>query len=156
MSPTDDRKLKQGDSVYLDGGGVLQGYNADTCRMSVLGEPEAEHSAVYETVKETQRAMIDVIRPGIPCCEIYKTGRSLYKKEGLGYMVSTRSFGHGVGLNVHEMPDMSLENDEPLQEGMVLSIEPWIIERDGLGVFNYEDMVVVRKNGAELLSEDFS
>lgn len=152
MSPTDDRTLADGDWVYLDGGGVLQGYNADLCRMAVLGDPDAQRAGVHQTVIEVQQAMIDAIRPGVPCSDIYRTGRRRLEEAGLGHMITTRSFGHGVGLNVHEMPDLSVDNDEPLREGMVLAIEPWILDPDELGLFNREDMVVVTAHGAEPLN----
>ena len=71
----------------------------------------------------------------------------------MGTAIGSLSMGHGIGLNIHEMPDINLHNDEPLREGMVLSIEPWVLDRSpSVGLFNMEDMVVVRRDGAEILA----
>jgi len=150
--PTDERPLRRGDWVYLDGGGAVKGYCADVCRMAMIGGPDERRSAVHHAVKEVQQEMIAAIRPGLRCCDVYQVGRELLERKGLKYMIDSLSFGHGIGLNVHEMPDLNLSNPEPLQEGMVLAVEPWIIDRSELGLFNNEDMVVVRKEGAEVIS----
>lgn len=153
MAPTDARKLRKGDWVYLDGGGVLNGYCADLCRMAMFGGPDGTRRRIYEDVTDVTRQMIRCIQPGMRCCEVYETGRELLEKKGLGGMVDGLSFGHGIGLNVHEMPDLNRNNLEPLEENMALAIEPWVLDRKKYGLFNKEDMIVVREGGAEILSE---
>jgi len=154
MAPTDERVLETGDWVYLDGGGMLQGYSADICRMGVLGKPSGEQQAALDAVEAANEAMIAAIRPGVPCSEIYRVGRAVLEERGWGGAIGSLSMGHGIGLNVHEMPDINLYNDEPLEEGMVIAVEPWMLDRSPtVGLFNREDMVVVRRSGAQVLSE---
>ena len=82
MAPTDERRLQKDEWVSLDGGGVLQGYWGDICRMGVLGEATKEQMAIFEAVQEAQKAMIAVIRPRVPCSEIYRTGRDVLERKG--------------------------------------------------------------------------
>ncbi len=154
MAPTDERRLQTGEWVYLDGGAMLQGYSADICRMGVLGEGNKQQMAVFEAVQEAQEAMIAAIAPGVACSEIYRTGREVLAEKGWSKIIGSLSMGHAIGLNIHEMPDINLHNDEPLREGMVLAIEPWVLDRSSsVGLFNVEDMVVVRSDGAEVLGK---
>ena len=156
MAPTDGHPLRRGDPIMIDGGAVLNGYCADVYRMGYFGEAPEAWARIYDDVRDTTAEMIRGIRAGVLCCEVYETGCRLLKQRGLGAFVDTLSFGHGIGLNVHEMPDLNKNNREPLEAGMVLAIEPWIFDRGEHGLFNWEDMVVVRENGAELLGEDSS
>ena len=155
MEATDQRALRRNEWVCIDGGGVLKGYNADILRMGILGEPTDHQRRIHDAVKEAQRAIIDAIRPGVPCADAHRVAKAQLDRRRLGGILGSLSVGHGLGLNVHEMPDLNLNNPEPLQEGMVLCIEPWCLERSPSGgVFNLEDTIVVRSDGAQLLTAD--
>ena len=155
LLPTDRSRLRRGDPIYIDGGGRLLGYFADVCRTAVCGAPSRQQRLMQEATRQANEAIINATGPGVPVGELYRVGRETLKKKGVSdAAVSSWSFGHGIGLNIHEMPDINLHNHEPLREGMVLSIEPWVLDRSPSGgLFNMEDMVVVRPDRAELLSE---
>lgn len=152
MAPTDNRPLAPGDWVYIDGGGILNGYCADICRMKLFGSVDKERLRFYEKVSEVTGQIIGALRPGMLCSEVYGLGRELLEQRGLAGMIDGMSFGHGIGLNLHEMPDLNRDNHEPLEEGMVLAIEPWVLDREVHGLFNHEENVVVRPGGAEVLT----
>ena len=130
------------------------GYHSDFARTVLYGEAERKQLRIYEAVVKANQAMIDAIRPGVSCREIYRAGNEVLLQKGVGASIGSFSFGHGVGLNVHELPNINSDNREPLEEGMVLAVEPWVLDRSSdAGLFNKEDVVVVRDERAELLAE---
>lgn len=152
MAPTDDRKLQRDEWVMVDGGGLLNGYATDLCRMKLFGSDPVGGQAIFDNVREVTAGMIAALRPGMLCSEVYALGCELLQERGLAWMINGLSFGHGVGLNLHEMPDLQRDNHEPIEEGMVLAIEPWILDTEKHGLYNHEQNVVVRADGAEILT----
>ena len=110
----------------------------------------------YEAVKEAQQAAIDAVRPGIAVGEVDAAARKVLRKAGLGRYF-THSTGHGVGLEIHEIPRVADGQKEILQPGMVITIEPGVYFPGKWGV-RIEDMVAVTAGGCEVLtptSKDF-
>lgn len=153
MYPTDFRRLKRNEWINVDGGDTKSAYCADMCRMAVFGKATRESLACFEAIVEANHTIINTIRPGIPCSELYRVGMDVFKRAGFANLITTTSVGHGIGLNNHEMPDLHRDNNQLLVEGMVLCVEPWIADPD-MGALNLEDMVIVRENGAELITSD--
>jgi Xaa-Pro aminopeptidase len=110
----------------------------------------------YNAVKDAQQAAIEAVRPGIAVGDVDAAARKVLKKAGLGSYF-THSTGHGVGLEIHESPRVASGQEEILQPGMVITIEPGVYFPGKWGI-RIEDMVVVTDKGCEVLtptSKDF-
>lgn len=145
------RALEKGDFVLFDLGVVYKGYCSDITRTLALGEPTDEMRKIYETVREAQQAAIDVVRPGTLAKEVDLAARSIIDEAGYGELFPHR-IGHGLGISVHEFPSLTEQNEMPLEEGMVFTIEPGIYDPEITGV-RIEDDVVVTKDGVEVLTK---
>jgi Xaa-Pro aminopeptidase len=142
------RKLEVGDSVMMDIGCTVQGYQTDITRTFVLGTPNAKQREVWDTVQRAYDAAFDQIRPGIPARELHRAAVQVI--EGAGYALVHR-IGHGLGLAASfEWPSLDTE-PSPLFPGMVFCIEPGIYT-PGAGCMKLEDDMVVTESGCELLT----
>ena len=148
-TPT-DRIVEAGDAVLFDFGGTYKGYYSDTSRTVVIDHVPNEFEHVYNVVLEAQQAAIDAICPGVPVGEIDTIARTYISNAGFGEYFPHR-VGHGVGLNEHEPPYLTGDNQQPLQEGMCFSVEPGIYLSGRFGV-RIEDTLLVTATGSERLS----
>lgn len=146
-----DREVKQGCLLVLDFGARYKGYNSDMTRMLSLGEPSKKKTKIYNAVLKAQEAAISKVRDGIASSSVDQAAREVLKKEKLSKYF-THGTGHGIGLQVHEAPRVSLKSKDILKEGMVITIEPGVYIA-GLGGFRIEDMVLVKKSGCEVLTK---
>lgn len=143
-----ERIIEAGDVVVIDiGGPVAPGYNSDSTRTYVLGEPSAEVAEQYAVLERAQQAAVDAVRPGVRAEAIDAAARDVLSAEGLGDVFLHRT-GHGIGLSVHEEPYIVAGNDIELVEGMAFSIEPGIYFRGQWGA-RIEDIVIVTADGCE-------
>ncbi|WP_200762538.1 aminopeptidase P family protein [Nitrosophilus alvini] len=154
------KRLKSGDLVLFDAGVRYKRYCSDRTRTAYFGErltfekmgqtfSSRQMQKVYDTVLKAQESAIESIRTGMKACNIDKIARDIIEKAGFGrYFV--HSTGHGVGLDIHEMPYISPKSDTVIEEGMVFTVEPGIYIPDKFGV-RIEDMVVVKNGRAEIL-----
>ena len=116
------RKLKKGDVVLMDMGVVLNGYASDMTRVVFFGAVDKRIQKAYALVKKAQQAALDVCKAGVRVALLDKAARESLGKEAKYFV---HSLGHGIGLDVHEPPSISIKSTkEILQEGMVLTIEP--------------------------------
>ena len=143
-------KIKKNDMVLVDYGCVFDGYHSDTTRVFFVGEPTDEQKKIYNLVMEAQKLGESLIKEG-------KTGATIDKKVRKFLERYTKNFyrhslGHGVGLQVHEEPRLSINSKNKLQAGNVLTVEPGVYI-PGWGGVRLEDMVVVTKNGCEILTK---
>jgi len=104
----------------------------------------------YETVKEAHDRALDAIRAGVACREIDGIARGCIEKRGYGKYFS-HGTGHGIGLDVHEAPRLSIASNGALQDGMVVTVEPGIYIPGQWGI-RLEDSVLVKKGGYEVLT----
>jgi Xaa-Pro aminopeptidase len=148
--------IAKGGFVVCDFGVILSGYCSDQTRTVWVGAVSDDARRAYEAVKEAQQAAIDVVRPGITVGDVDAEARKVLRKAGLGRYF-THSTGHGVGLEIHEIPRVADGQKEILQPGMVITIEPGVYFPGKWGV-RIEDMVAVAAGGCEVLtptSKDF-
>ncbi|MDQ0338746.1 Xaa-Pro dipeptidase [Caldalkalibacillus uzonensis] len=147
---SDDTVIQRGDMVVIDMGGIKDYYCSDITRTICVGEPAAEMRTVYRIVQQAQEEAVQAIKPGIPMQEIDRIAREIITKAGYGPYFTHRT-GHGLGIEVHEEPFLTANNDQLLEEGMVVSVEPGIYLTDQFGV-RIEDIVVVTETGVERLN----
>lgn len=144
-----DYKLKKGDFITMDFGATYNGYHSDMTRTVALGDIDEEMALVYEVVHIAQSETQKEIKAGASAKEIDKLARDIIAVNGFGeYFV--HSTGHGVGLKIHEYPNLSQNSDAVLEEGDVVTVEPGIYIPEKFGV-RIENTVFVTKNGAESL-----
>jgi len=136
--------------VVCDFGVILAGYCSDMTRTVHVGRAGNEARSLYQAVREAQQAAVDAVRPGASVGEVDQAARKLLQKKGFGRYFS-HSTGHGVGLEIHELPRLAARQPEVLELGMVITIEPGAYIPGKWGV-RIEDMVVVTQTGCENLS----
>ncbi len=143
-------KLPAAGFVVLDYGVVLDGYCSDMTRTVHLGKAPSEARALYQAVLDAQLAAISVVRPGVTTGEVDQAARHDLKRAKLDRFF-THSTGHGVGLEIHELPRLAAGHDAILQPGMVITIEPGVYLPGKCGV-RIEDMLLVTERGYEVLT----
>jgi Xaa-Pro aminopeptidase len=144
------RTILPRDAVVMDFGGELGGYFSDTTRTVVVGEPPHGFDRVYETVRRAQEAACEAVRPGVACQDVDRAARRIIEEAGFGERFIHRT-GHGIGLEVHELPYIIEGNDWVLEPGTTFSVEPGIYLEDSFGV-RIEDIVAVTDDGVERLN----
>ena len=143
--------IAPGDFITMDFGTMYNGYCSDMTRTVAVGSVTDEMRAVYNTVLEAQLAGIAAARPGASGRHIDMAARKVIEKAGYGEYFG-HSFGHSLGLEIHEAPNASPSNREPMPEGAVISAEPGIYLPGRFGV-RIEDMLWLRGSGAENLTK---
>jgi Xaa-Pro aminopeptidase len=145
-----DRLLERGDMVVIDFGARAGGYNSDTTRTVVIGQPSPEQRRVIEAVAEAQAASLPLMRPGTAAADVDRKAREV--AIGLaGANAFGHGLGHGIGLMVHERPFLSPSDATLLQAGMVITNEPGVYV-PGFGGARLEEMVLITDQGPEVIS----
>lgn len=145
------RRLKAGDAVLLDIGGRKDGYPSDMTRVGYCGAPPEGFEDVVAVVERAVKAAVAAARPGVKASEVDRAARETIAAAGFGDRFLHRT-GHGLGIEVHERPYITSTSDVILEAGNVFSIEPGIYLPGRFGV-RLEEIVILRENGAEVLSE---
>jgi Xaa-Pro aminopeptidase len=145
------KTLEQGELVTLDFGAVYQGYCSDITRTFVLGKADEKQREIYDIVLKAQLAGISAVKPGLKGKEVDAVSRKIIEDAGYGNYFG-HGLGHAVGLAIHEGPRLSLREEQILEPGMVLTVEPGIYLPDWGGV-RIEDIVVVTENGCKVLTQ---
>lgn len=147
----DGTKLKKGDSLVIDIGGVYNHYCSDMTRTVFFGkEPSEDHKKIYETVRKANLNAIAKVKEGVKFSEIDAAARDYIKEAEYGEYFTHRT-GHSIGLEIHDKGDVSSINNQEVKEGMIFSIEPGIYLPGNIGV-RIEDLVLVTKEGCEILN----
>ena len=144
------RIIGEGELITIDFGAVFNGYSSDMTRTFVLGEPSQKQRDIYKMVFEAQKLALADIRKGNHCAAIDGAVREYFQKKGCASYFG-HGLGHGVGLEVHELPILSPKSNWSLEEGMVFTVEPGLY-LEGWGGVRIEDMVVLRSDGPEVLT----
>lgn len=145
-----EAKLPRRGFVTLDFGVVLEGYMSDMTRTIHIGKARPEEREVYDAVLEAQLAAVSAVAAGVTAGEMDEAARSILRGAGLdGWF--THSTGHGVGLEIHEGPRLAAKQTQPLEQGMVITIEPGVYIPGEFGL-RIEDMVLVTAAGGEVLT----
>lgn len=145
------RELQRGDFLLIDFGGVVGGYVSDITRTFAMGESSRKHREIYAIVLESLQAGIDAIKPGIPGDIPHEAAKRVILESPYAEHSFLSPLGHGVGLEVHELPKMGLNKGEILVPGMVVTVEPGIYI-PGFGGVRIEDTVLVTDTGCEVLT----
>jgi Xaa-Pro aminopeptidase len=152
-----ERRLKKGDTVFVDIGFVIRGYHSDKSQAYIFGaKPTAEMISIQKNCLETEKRTAALIKPGARPSDIYRAvmgGLSEDFKAGfMGYGArQVRFLGHGIGLHVDELPVLAEGFDDPLEENMVLAVEPKKGLRD-VGLLGVEDTYVVTRDGGRCIT----
>jgi Xaa-Pro dipeptidase len=141
------RRLQSGDLVTIDAFLLVDGYYSDITRTYALGEPDEELKRIYAIVQEANAAAREMIKPGIRAEEVDAAARGVIEKAGYGEYFIHRT-GHGLGLEIHEAPNIVAGNDLILKPGMTFTVEPGIY-LPGKGGVRIEDDVLVTETGCE-------
>jgi Xaa-Pro aminopeptidase len=140
-----ERRIENGDFLTIDFGCVYHGYCSDMTRTFAVGSVSDEMRAVYDTVLEAQLAGIAAAKAGVSGKEIDGAAREVIEKAGYGPYFG-HSFGHSLGIDIHENPNASPGNNEPMPVGAVISAEPGIYLPGRFGV-RIEDVLVLEESG---------
>jgi len=144
VMPTAETRLKRGDAVRLDVGGVYRYYLCDMSRVAVFGTPSGELVRAHAAVVKANKATAKAVKPGVKCSDLHSVAVNILKKEGYTPLLSI--VGHGVGIDVHEPPFLSSGNSATVEPGMVIAIEI-ALRIMGVGSVNVEDEVLVTEDG---------
>ncbi|MFN3805191.1 MAG: M24 family metallopeptidase [Pyrobaculum sp.] len=147
QEPT-DKRLQRGEAVVVDISAAHGGYYADLTASFWHGDPPEGYREILHVVKKAQEAALAAARPGARGSEVDKAAREAIERAGYGRYFIHRT-GHGLGLEIHEKPDIAPNSSDVLTEGMVFTIEPGVYTPE-FGV-RLEVDVVMRKNGVEVL-----
>lgn len=145
------RVIQPGDFLTMDFGVLYQGYCSDTTRTVAFGYATEEMKKVYSVVLKAQREAIAATRAGVTGCEIDGIARKVISDAGYGDYFG-HGYGHSLGLEIHESPNMNQRNQEPLPAGAVCSAEPGIYLPGKFGV-RIEDVTVLTPDDCENLTK---
>ena len=145
-----DRTIADGDLLIFDTGSTFDGYFSDFDRNFAFGSAPDDAKDAYRAVWEATEAGLAAVRPGATTTEIFTAMNGVLKANGsLGNDVGR--MGHGLGMQVTEWPSHTAHDDTPLEENMVLTLEPGLLWAPGKAMV-HEENIVVRADGPELLS----
>jgi Xaa-Pro aminopeptidase len=142
--------LREGESVLFDFGAVLDGYCSDFGRTIFCGEPTAEYRRAYQAMIDAQAAGQAASKPGTTAADVNRACRLPIEEAGYGPYFRHR-MGHCIGMDVHERPFISEEDQTPLEVGMTFTDEPSIMWHGKVGV-RIENIVVCEEKGGRKLN----
>lgn len=145
-----EKVIEKGDFVTLDYGAYYHGYVSDITRTVAVGKPSEELVKIYDIVLEAQLRGLAGVKPGMSGKEADALTRNLISEKGYGEYFG-HSTGHGIGLEVHEGPALSVKSDLILQPGMAVTVEPGIY-LPGVGGVRIEDDTIITEDGNEALT----
>jgi Xaa-Pro dipeptidase len=144
------RPIPEGTSVMFDFGGVVDGYASDFGRTIYCGDPPRDYLEAYEVMLAAQEAGREAARAGTPAHEVNAACRRPIEEAGLGAYFRHR-MGHCIGMDVHERPFISSEDETPLRAGMTFTDEPSLIV-PGRYSLRIEDILVCEEGGGRKLN----
>lgn len=144
-----DTKLKQNDNILIDCGATFDGYCSDMTRNFVFGTPSSEYQNKFDLCLNAQTKILSQYKVGAKVANLERGCREILGKDEKYFI---HSLGHGVGLEIHEIPGISTRSKDALIENEVVTCEPGVYYPGKFGI-RVEDILVVRKEGVEVLSK---
>ncbi|BDU67599.1 MAG: Xaa-Pro dipeptidase [Candidatus Tyloplasma litorale] len=147
-----DKKINKNELITIDLGVYLNGFASDMTRTFVFeGEISEEEIKIWNLVKKALEETTNLLKPGIKCSELHTKAIKIFEKEGYSkYFV--HALGHGLGVDIHDYPNISIYSKSILKEGMVITIEPGIYIPNKYGV-RLENAILITKDGYEILNK---
>jgi len=142
--------FKKGDVVVTGASANISGYLSELERTMFIGKPSQKQKRYFTIMKKAQDAALDAFRPGIPCSQVDKAARSVFKEEQMIHLTQHHT-GHSIGLEGHEAPFLDIGIDEIIKPGMVFTCEPGIYEYK-FGGFRHSDTVIITDDGSERIT----
>jgi len=145
-----EKIIGRGEPVVIDFGAVYRGYCSDQTVTVCTAEPGKEFIAAYEHVKHAQKIAIKALSQGVRASHADSRAREYLNDNGLGRFFG-HGLGHGLGMEVHEMPTLSPASDDVLADSMVVTIEPGVYVPDKFGI-RLEDMFLITDNSCQRIT----
>ena len=139
--------IREGDVLVTGAGADIGGYGSELERTMIVGRPTTKMERMFNVMCKAQEAAAEAIKPGNKCADVDKAANKVIKEEGYWNLVKHHT-GHGIGIQGHEPPYLDQGNDQILEVGMVVSIEPGIYEL-GYAGFRHSDTLIVTENGCD-------
>ncbi|MFB5602929.1 MAG: M24 family metallopeptidase [Candidatus Nitrosomaritimum aestuariumsis] len=137
------RKFKKGDLVVVDLTLRYKGYVSDSTRTFAMGKIPKQANEAYEIVKQSQELGLQATKPNANCKDVDSACRKFIEEKNYGkYFI--HSTGHGIGLEVHEVPTVSYRSETKLKENMAITVEPGIYIPNKFGI-RIEDSLIVKQ-----------
>lgn len=140
-----DKKIEKGDFITMDYGATTEFYHSDMTRTVAVGEVSSKQAEIYETVLKAQTAGLDAIKSGVSCKDVDAVSRKIIADKGYGDYFG-HGLGHGVGVEIHELPTLNPSSKAVLKPGHIVTVEPGIYLPGEFGV-RIEDMALVTEEG---------
>lgn len=145
-----NRAVLAGDTIRLDCGAYFRGYASDIARMAFVQRASPGQRDLYRRIYEIHEETIQAVRPGVRANDVYRAAASAFERRGLAF--KSPHVGHGLGVGGgHENPILHPLNEEILQAGTVLAVEPVYMDPH-LGGYHIEDLLLVTDDGVRKLS----
>lgn len=145
-----DRIIRENEPVVFDFGAAYKGYASDQTITVYTGKPDKDFTDVYNHVRKAQKSAMSAVSKGIKATLPDKAARDYLESVGLAQYFG-HGLGHGVGMEVHEMPTVSYLSKDTLENGMVFTIEPGVYLPGKFGV-RIEDMVLITDNSCKQIT----
>ena len=142
-----DARLEAGQCVVMDFGAKVAGYCSDMTRMVFIGEPDERLRGAYAVLRQANEQVEAALKPGMTGIEAHEMAERILEEGGFGGKMG-HGLGHGVGLEIHELPNLNTRNDKPLEVGNVVTVEPGIYIEGEFGM-RLEDCGVLTASGYE-------
>ena len=148
---SDDTRLEAGQCVVLDFGARAQGYCSDMTRVVFLGEPSAAMRHAYAVLREANETVEEMLLPGVTGAQAHAKAEEILAAGGFAGRMG-HGLGHGVGIDIHEQPNLSPRNKKPLVAGNVVTVEPGIYLEGEFGM-RLEDFGVITERGFQVFTQ---
>ena len=144
-----DRKIESKDIIQFDFGCKVNGYCSDFSRVLFIGEITDEQKRVYDFVLKEQEYIISNLKDGLNIKEVLKQVEDYYSKENYDLL---HSFGHNLGLDIHEEPVLSSRYETKIKKNMLLTVEPGVYFPGKFGI-RIEDTILINKDNSNCLTK---
>jgi len=153
------RSISRGDLVIVDIPTLVDGYHADQTRTYIVGKANEKIATMYHKLKEIADYLIQAIKPGLKCSEIYQIAIEKSKELKVTYAFlnfgrgrKSRMIGHGIGLELNEPPVLSAYDNSDLLDGFIVALDMHMMD-ENVGVVKLEDMILITNSGNEILTK---